>query len=118
MILWKMSIRLHQLFSISFFAQVKINIHNIIVSDITVKVNFGVPFGKAFNCGEFDYIDAYDKLSATGCVQRLYKAYPPTITKVQDGYYEDYQASEIDIDIDYYYINDNFISFVKMITSE
>ena len=34
-----MSIRLHQLFSISLFAQAKINIHNNIVSDITVKVN-------------------------------------------------------------------------------
>ena len=80
--------------------------------------NFGVCFGETFNCGKFDYIDAYDKLSTSGCVQRFYKAYPPTITKVQDGYYEDYQASEIDIDIDYYYINDNFISFVKMITGE
>lgn len=84
----------------------------------TYTRTFGVCFGETFNCGKFDYIDAYDKLSATGCVQRFYKAYPPTITKVQDGYYEDYQASDIEVDIDYYYINDNFISFVKYIIGE
>lgn len=77
--------------------------------------NFGACFAKTFNCGEFDYIDVYDKLSATGCVQKFYMAYPPTICKVNDGYYEDYQASDVDIDIDYYYINDNFISFINMI---
>lgn len=79
--------------------------------------NFGIAFGKTFNCGEFDFIDAYDKLSATGCVQKFYMAYPPTIQKVNDGYHEDYQASDIEIDVEYYYINDNFASFIKMIAN-
>lgn len=76
--------------------------------------NFGVCFAKTFSCGKFDYIDVYDKLSATGCVQKFYIAYPPTISKVRDGYYEDYHVSDIDIDIDYY-INDNFALFINKI---
>lgn len=77
--------------------------------------NFGVVFARTFNCGEFDYIDAYDKLAATGCVQKFYIGYAPQIQKVNDGYYEDYQISNIEVDIDYYYINDSFIKFILMI---
>lgn len=78
--------------------------------------NFGLAFSQSFNCGEFDYIDVYDKLAATGCIQKFYIGYASQIKRVQDGYYEDYQMSDIEVDVDYYYINENFIQFIQTVT--
>ena len=80
--------------------------------------DFGLEFSNAFNCGKFDYIDVYDKLAATGCVQKFYIGYASRIEKVNDGYYEDYQMSDIEVDIDYYYINDGFVHFLQMISDK
>lgn len=77
--------------------------------------NFGLAFSQSFNCGEFDYIDVYDKLAATGCVQKFYIGYASQIKKVNGGYYEDYEMSDIEVDVDYFYINDGFAKFVLLI---
>lgn len=80
--------------------------------------DFGLEFSNVFNCGRFDYIDVYDKLAATGCVQKFYIGYASQIEKIHDGYYEDYQMSDIEVDIDYYYINDGFVHFLQMISDK
>lgn len=77
--------------------------------------NFGLAFSEIFDCGKYDYIDIYDRLVATGCVQKFYIGYASQIKKVNDGYYEDYEMSDIEVDLDYFYINDNFSKFVLMI---
>ena len=80
--------------------------------------DFGLEFSNVFNCGRFDYIDVYDKLAATGCVQKFYIGYASQIEKIHDGYYEDYQMSDIEVDIDYYYINEGFVHFLQMISDK
>ena len=81
-------------------------------------INFGIEFSKTFNCDKFDYIGVYDKLTATGCVEKYYIAYPGTIQEINDGYYDDYQMSEINIGVDYYYISENFIKFIRIIKQD
>lgn len=78
--------------------------------------NFGVAFSETFNCDKYDYIDIYDKLAATGCVQKFYVGYASQIKKVNDGYYQDYEMSDIEVDVDYFYINDGFAKFVLLIS--
>lgn len=78
--------------------------------------NFGVAFSETFDCDKYDYIDIYDKLSATGCVQKFYVGYASQIKKVNDGYYQDYEMSDIEVDVDYFYINDGFAKFVLLIS--
>lgn len=77
--------------------------------------DLGRSFGERFSCGECDYLDAYNRLSSVGCVRRIMLVYPPQITRIQDGYHEDFQVSKMDLDVDYYIVPKEFIEFAKTI---
>ena len=78
--------------------------------------DLGKSFGACFSCGEFDYLEAYDRLSAVGCVHRIMQVSTPKITRIQDGYYEDYQVSEMCVAVDYYLVSEEFVEFAKTIS--
>lgn len=77
--------------------------------------DLGRSFGDHFSCGDFDYLDAYDRLSSVGCVRRIMLVYPPQITRIHDGYHEDFQVSKMEVDIDYYMVEEELIAFAKII---
>lgn len=78
---------------------------------------FGKEFGEGFKLKEFDYQDIFQKLTHTGFIQTLYKTNKAEISRneVINEYDEEFTMADIEVDIDWFWVTDIFITFAKRI---
>lgn len=74
-------------------------------------------FKEQFSSDIFEFVSAYQKLCSTGFIIQFYKTYKPTITlnTVRYEYDEPITISDIQVDIDYFYVTDRFIEFAERV---